>query len=123
MTALKPCPFCKSCNVECVEQRVDDEESFCNYTGHRVECRACNAQGPWSNSKEEAEEKWNTRLEAPQDREPCQEFATLKARMTEVVTMLRAEARKPQHLIHNEWHRGHSKGCDQAADLVKSKLK
>lgn len=58
MSKLKRCPFC-GCGAE-VYQAYDGK--------WQVECFVCHARSWWADTKEEAEEKWNRRVE-PKDGE------------------------------------------------------
>ncbi len=55
MSELKPCPFCGS------EHLIFDE----GYIGGMINCKRCDAAGPWvqvtENIEEEAIRRWNTR--------------------------------------------------------------
>jgi len=59
---LKPCPFCG--DVEGLT--IDDGMVDCRYHEYHVYCESCETEGPIANeerTKEEAIQKWNTRVE------------------------------------------------------------
>jgi len=49
----EPCPFCGASEESISKCDIDDQ--------YYMECCSCAATGPWCETKEEAEEAWNTR--------------------------------------------------------------
>jgi Lar family restriction alleviation protein len=55
MIELKPCPFCGGTDLI--------------HYGDYIDCRSCDASGPWSTDKATSSELWNKRAEGET---PCQ---------------------------------------------------
>ena len=60
---IKPCPFCKS-------KQVDVVVGYCEAV-NSVRCFECGANGAYKATKQEAITAWNTRVESEADDESC----------------------------------------------------